>query len=119
MQGGPESHVLVVDGERAAQGCVRSLARRGFRLSYTDARFAVAEAERLQPQAIIVRVDPLQPEHIDVCRALATGRATRRIPIIALAGSPAQENGEFMIHLRVAICDADTLAATIRRISEP
>ena len=51
---------------------------------------------------------------ISLCRELVAAEPTRDVPILAIAGAPAEQ--QFMIALSVLPCDADTLGREIHRI---
>lgn len=110
-------HVLVVDYRRDANGCVGGLGRYGFRITHSDDERVVADAERLKPDAIVIRVSGAVDRHVRACRTLVTGRRTRRIPLIAIAGEPPER--EYMIVVGVSACRAAQLARTIVEILSP
>jgi len=75
---------------------------------------AVAAARTLQPDVVIVDVAQDQGKGLDLCRALQAERDTRDIPLIAVTGDPAI--GQFMMTMRVKVCNQDALRAEIEQL---
>ena len=74
----------------------------------------VAAARTLQPDVVIVDVGQDQGYGLDLCRALQAEHQTRSIPLIAITGDPAI--GQFMMTMRVKVCNQDTLTDEIERL---
>ena len=68
---------------------------------------AVEVARALQPDVVLVDVGHTRSKGLDLCRALEAEPATRHIPLIAITDDPAV--GQFMMTMRVKVCDAGTL----------
>ena len=74
----------------------------------------VAAARTLQPDLVIVDVGQDQGKGLDLCRALQAERETRGIPLIAVTGDPTI--GQFMMTMRVKVCNQDTLGNEIEQL---
>jgi len=89
--------------------------------SFTASRFqivderhtpaGVAAARALRPDVVIVDVGQDHGKGLDLCRALQAEHQTRSIPLIAITGDPAI--GQFMMTMRVKVCNQDTLTDEI------
>jgi CheY-like chemotaxis protein len=71
-------------------------------------------ARALQPDVVLVDVGHNHGKGLDLCRALQAEPATRNIPLIAITGDPAV--GQFMMTMRVKVCNADTLKDEIDQL---
>ena len=88
--------------------------------SFTASRFQIVDerhtpagvgaARTLQPDVVIVDVGQ-EGKGLDLCRALQAEDQTRSIPLIAITGDPAV--GQFMMTMRVKVCNEDTLTDEI------
>jgi CheY-like chemotaxis protein len=79
-----------------------------------SAEDAIEIAERRRPSLILINLHNYAADSLDTCRTLVTAEATRNVPILAIAGAPADQ--QFMIALAVKPCDVDSLDREIRRI---
>ncbi len=74
----------------------------------------VEAARALQPDVVLVDVGHSHGKGLDLCRALQAEPGTRNIPLIAITGDAAV--GQFMMTMRVKVCNADTLSHEISRL---
>jgi CheY-like chemotaxis protein len=74
----------------------------------------VDAARALQPAVVLVDVGGDHTKGLDLCRALQAEPQTRNIPLIAISGAP--DIGQFMMTMRVKVCNADTLSHEISRL---
>ena len=77
---------------------------------------AIQLAARRRPSLILLNLhgSPRRPD-VEACRELLiAAEPTRDVPILAIAGEPAEQ--QFMIALSVMPCDADALDREIQRI---
>jgi CheY-like chemotaxis protein len=75
----------------------------------------VEAARALLPDVVLVDVGRNPTQGLDLCRALQAEPETRTIPLIAITGDT--EVGHFMMTMRVRVCDGDTLAHEINRLT--
>ena len=71
-------------------------------------------ARTVHPDVILVDVGQSHAKGLELCRALQADPDTRTIPLIAITGDAAK--GQFMMTLRVTVCDPDTLRDEIERV---
>ena len=74
----------------------------------------VDAARTLKPDVVLVDVGQSHGKGLDLCRALQAEPGTRNIPLIAITGDAAI--GQFMMTMRVKVCNADTLSEEISRL---
>ena len=75
---------------------------------------AIQLAARRRPSLILLNLHGIRNDRIEACRLLIAAEPTRDVPILAIAGEPAEQ--QFMIALAVMPCDADALDREIQRI---
>jgi CheY-like chemotaxis protein len=75
----------------------------------------VAAARAMQPDVVLVDVGRSPTRGLDLCRALQAEPETRHIPLIAITGDA--DVGQFMMTMRVRVCNADTLGHEINRLT--
>lgn len=110
-------YVLVIGvRESLSQGCLDAVTGSRY-FSYdaaNSAEDAIQIAERRRPSLILLNLHNYGADSVDTCRTLIGAEATRDVPILAIAGAPADQ--QFMIALVVKLCDVDSLDREIRRI---
>jgi len=74
----------------------------------------VATAQHVSPDVILVSIVNGNSDALDVCRKLQTDAATKHIPLIAVTGDAAL--GQFMVTLRVKVCNPESLHEEITRL---
>jgi CheY-like chemotaxis protein len=110
-------YVLVIGAlDSRSHGCLDAVTdSRDFSYDAANsAEDAIEIAERRRPSLILVNLHNYAAEGVDTCRTLIRAEATRDVPILAIAGAPADQ--QFMIALAVKVCDVDSLDREIRRI---
>lgn len=108
--------LLVGSGDQPSRGCLEAVAT-GRDFVYDEAPTAaeaIALACRRRPALIVVNLQGREDAGLSVCRELVAAEPTRDVPILAIAGAPAEQ--QFMIALSVLPCDTDTLDREIHRI---
>jgi CheY-like chemotaxis protein len=75
----------------------------------------VAAARALRPDVVLVDVGRNPTQGLNLCRALQAEPETRAIPLIAITGDI--DVGHFMMTMRVRVCDEQTLAHEINRLT--
>ena len=113
-----ERRYLLVVNSSAEQdgGCLDAVTERGD-FTYDQAPTAGAAIElaaRRRPSLILLNLHGAETTGVEACRLLIAAEPTRDVPILAIAGEPAEQ--QFMIALSVMPCDADALDREIQRI---
>jgi len=113
-------YLLVVNSPaEAIGGCLEAVTERGD-FAYDEAptaESAIELATRRRPSLILLNLHGAESSGVEACRALIAAEPTRDVPILAIAGEPADQ--QFMIALSVIPCDADALDREIQRIIAP
>lgn len=107
--------LVVGPGDDPSGGCLEAVAA-GVDFVYDEAPTAaeaIVMARRRRPALIVLNLQGHEDTGIGACRELVAAESTRDVPILAIAGAPAEQ---FMIALSVVRCDADTLDREIHRI---
>jgi len=112
-----EGRYLLVVNAPAEQvsGCLDAVTDRGD-FTYDEAptaRDAIQLAARRRPSLILLNLHGSAATGLEACRELFSAEPTRHVPILAIAGEPAEQ---FMISLSVLRCDSDALDREIHRI---
>ena len=114
-----QPYVLVIGAaESDPLGCLNAVTDSAH-FSYdaaTSAEDAIEIAERRRPSLILLNLHNYAADSLDTCRTLVSADATRNVPILAIAGAPADQ--QFMIALAVKPCDIESLDREIHRIIE-
>jgi CheY-like chemotaxis protein len=116
-----ESRYLLVVNSPAESigGCLEIVTERGD-FAYDEAptaESAIELAARRRPSLILLNLHGAESSGVEACRALIAAEPTRDVPILAIAGEPAEQ--QYMIALSVVPCDADALDREIQRIIAP
>ena len=110
-------YLLVVNcSGRAGVGCLDAVTDRGD-FTYDEAptaRRCDQLAARRRPSLILLNLHGPAATGLEACRVLFSAEPTRDVPILAIAGEPAEQ--QFMIALSVLPCDSDALDREIHRI---
>jgi CheY-like chemotaxis protein len=110
-----EAPYLLVIGSQDTEGCLKALANTDYACEEAStAADAIALAAQRRPSLIVLNLHRHVASGLDACRALVAADATRNVPILAIAGAPADQ--QFMIELSVKPCDMDTLDREIHRL---
>jgi len=113
-------YLLVVNSPaEPVGGCLEAVTERGD-FTYDEAptaESAIELATRRRPSLILLNLQGAESSGVEACRALIAAEPTRDVPILAIAGEPAEQ--QFMIALSVIPCDADALDREIQRIIAP
>ena len=121
MKARKEPRYLLVVNSPAEQvaGCLEAVTERGdFAFDEAPtAECAIALAARRRPSLILLNLHGAESSGVEACRALIAAEPTRDVPILAIAGEPAEQ--QYMIALSVIPCDADALDREIQRIITP
>ena len=113
-----EGRYLLVVNAPAEQvsGCLDAVTDRGD-FTYDEAPTAsdaIQLAARRRPSLILLNLHGSAATGVEACRELIAAEPTRDVPILAIAGEPAEQ--QFMISLSVLPCDSDALDREIHRI---
>ena len=87
-------------------GCLDAVTDRGD-FTYDEAptaRDAIQLAARRRPSLILLNLHGSAATGLEACRELFSAEPTRDVPILAIAGEPAEQ--QFMISLSVLRCDS-------------
>lgn len=110
-------YLLVVNGQtEQVAGCLEAVADKTD-FTYDEARTAsdaIQLAARRRPSLILLNLHGSPATGVEACRELIAAEPTRDIPILAIAGEPAEQ--QFMIALSVLPCDSEALDREIHRI---
>jgi DNA-binding response OmpR family regulator len=113
-------YVLVVHSPaEPIAGCLEAVTERSdFAVDEAPtAESAIELATQRRPSLILLNLHGAESSGVEACRALIAAEPTRDVPILAIAGEPAEQ--QFMIALSVIPCDADALDREIQRIIAP
>jgi CheY-like chemotaxis protein len=118
MKARSATHYLLVVGpaDTRLPGCLEAVTS-GADFSYDEAANAadaIELAERRRPSLILINLARAGRSGLDVCRELVAAESTRDVPILAIAGSPPEQ--QFMISLAITPCDSDALDREIHRM---
>jgi CheY-like chemotaxis protein len=80
----------------------------------STATHAIQLAARRRPSLILLNLHGAPGTAIEACRKLFAAEPTRDVPILAIAGAPAEQ--QFMIALSIMPCDEEALEREIYRI---
>ena len=116
-----ESRYLLVVNSPAEPvgGCLEAVTERG-EFAFDEAptaEHAIPLAARRRPSLILLNLHGAESSGVKACRALIAAESTRDVPILAIAGEPAEQ--QYMIALSVIPCDAEALDREIQRIIAP
>jgi CheY-like chemotaxis protein len=110
-------YLLVVNGQtEQVAGCLEAVTDKTD-FTYDEARTAsdaIQLAARRRPSLILLNLHGSPATGVEACRELIAAEPTRDIPILAIAGEPAEQ--QFMIALSVLPCDSEALDREIHRI---
>lgn len=113
----PFPYLLLVGTGRPPAGCLAKLSDDQSDFLYEeaeDADEAIARAAERRPALILLDLHGHEQEGIEMCRQLVASDVTSSIPILVIAGDPAEP--QYMIELRVRPCSDGTLDQEIHRI---
>lgn len=109
--------VLLLLGALATSVPLSRLEQSGFDIAdYRHHGDGFDAARTMGPDVIVVSMIQGNTDGLDLCRRLQTDVATKNIPLIAITGEAAI--GQFMVTLRVNVCDPETLHAEVARLLE-